>query len=282
MRALRLPSRARCQRPWAVSPASMGCLRRCVWSGRDEGPGPQPKQGRDPPGMTQLLHGVGPACAERGIVVKASSELPSDPTTPTPEPAPHHLLGWQLRQGRQLRVDRRRQSHFAALTGAGLLRAAPSLSRGTPCGSRSLSLTSLCGLVRLRSASARKAAKLGRQRWESVPTAPGPQQTSAHDHARTARAALPKQPLMRAYSSGCRGYTQQRQGGASRWRPGSWGRSAASPLFSTHARMALAGILLSLSKTHSKDRFSPTSFREARTRAATRLRPPATSPLAQR
>jgi hypothetical protein len=36
-------------------------------------------------------------------------------------------------------------------------------------------------------------------------------------------------------------------GGASQ--PGSWGCSAASPLFSTHARMTLAGFLLSLSQT---------------------------------
>jgi hypothetical protein len=34
-----------------------------------------------------------------------------------------------------------------------------------------------------------------------------------------------------------------RGGGASRWRPGSWSRSAASPLCSTHARLPLAGFL---------------------------------------
>jgi hypothetical protein len=37
-------------------------------------------------------------------------------------------------------------------------------------------------------------------------------------------------------------------GGASRWRPGLRGRSAASPLFSTHARLTIAGFL-SLSQT---------------------------------
>jgi hypothetical protein len=48
-----------------------------------------------------------------------------------------------------------------------------------------------------------------------------------------------------------RGYSlsqTQRSGGASRWRPGSWSRSAAFPLCSTHARLALAGFLF-LSQT---------------------------------
>jgi hypothetical protein len=46
-------------------------------------------------------------------------------------------------------------------------------------------------------------------------------------------------------------------GGASRWRPGSRGRSAASPLFSTHARLTLAGFL-SLSNTRKGEKEAPT------------------------
>jgi hypothetical protein len=47
-------------------------------------------------------------------------------------------------------------------------------------------------------------------------------------------------------------------GGASRWRPGLWSRSAASPLRSPHARLTLAGFLLSFSQTPQRSR-TPTS-----------------------
>jgi hypothetical protein len=47
-------------------------------------------------------------------------------------------------------------------------------------------------------------------------------------------------------------------GGASRWRPGSRGRSAASPLFSTHARLTIAGVL-SLSQTRGSGTSCPRS-----------------------